>query len=198
VRALSGGYGKKIYMVYSRENEDEVIQGLIAKFPGILKVCVDVGAQSIKNNNIANLVINHGWEGFFIEKGRKSCAELMQRLKYHAAYVIYAHVTPKNINDILPRAFDILSLDIDGQDYWVWEAIEHKPKIAIIEFNSRRNGIMSRDDDFDWKRLSREIGVDEALKQIGASRAAMIDLGGRKGYAKVAENENNLFFVRED
>jgi hypothetical protein len=78
-----------------------------------------------------------------------------------------------------------MSIDIDGCDYYVFEAMEWKPKILIIEYNRmKETGVMERDDDYVWK----------GGWAFGASKDAMVKLATLKGYELVAENESNLIF----
>ena len=85
-----------------------------------------------------------------------------------------------------------VSIDIDGQDYHVWKALQATPPIVVIEYNPRKSGvdIQPRDDRYEWKR-------DKNYEQYGASRLALEKLAARKGYTLAGANTDNLFFTKE-
>ena len=105
-------------------------------------------------------------------------------------------ITAENINALfrkygVPEAFDLLSIDIDGNDYWVWRAIAHRPRVVVIEYNAHpppqeRKAIVY-DPAFRWN------GSD----YFGASLRAMKELGDQKGYTLVhcERTGANAFFV---
>ena len=112
-----------------------------------------------------------------------------------------AKVTPATVNDVVASAgftadIDFLSIDIDGNDYWVWEALTAvDPRVVLIETHPELG-----------HRSPRSIcrGPDTrprgASSFLGASPAAMTVLAARRGYRLVAANRFgvNLFYVRED
>ena len=116
---------------------------------------------------------------------------------------VEAFVTRDNINALIvwqgiASEIGLLSIDLDGNDYWVWRAIDVvSPAIVVVEYNHR----FGRD-------LAVTIPYDENFKRggrypvyyFGASLKALCLLGGRKGYAFVGCNSagNNAFFVRKD
>ena len=84
-----------------------------------------------------------GWGGLFVECDRESYGQL--RAKYGGSRTVRTaceRVTPQNVESVfekaqVPMEFGILSIDIDGNDYWVWEALEHyRPAVVVIEYNS--------------------------------------------------------------
>ena len=87
----------------------------------------------------------------------------------------------------LPRTFDLFSLDIDGNEYHLWDSLsEYRPRVMVIEFNpSIPNDVL-----FVQPR-------DMAVLQ-GSSLRALVELGNRKGYELVATNEINAFFVLKE
>ena len=177
--------------MYARENEEEVILELLDGLDDPVKVCVDIGAKSITNSNVAHLITQLGWRGVLIDRGAKNFQTLMREFDGYPICISHAAVIPKNVNDLLPPKFDLLSIDIDGQDYYVWQAIKATPAIVIIEFNPRLTGykVMDRDDKYEWKQ-------NKDYDNFGASKDTMIQLGQSKGYECVGHNVNNLFFVR--
>jgi hypothetical protein len=109
-------------------------------------------------------------------------------------------VTSQNIEDLLaanavPADFDVLSIDIDGNDYWVWSAIRRwKPRLVAIEYNAAypppQKWVMKQNPDHVW----------DGTTYYGASLTSLATLGREKGYALVATNSTgvNAFFVRAD
>lgn len=178
--------------MYSRENEDEVIASLLDQIGEGSKIVVDIGAKSIENSNVMRLVLEEGWRACLFEKGVKNTANLWNQTEGMNVFVHRVKVTPNNVNEVMPSGAQVLSIDIDGQDYYVWEAMQDKAPIVVIEYNPRRVGgiedKMPRDDKYAWKKL-RE------WNYYGASKAALVALGESRGYKLVETNENNLFFL---
>ncbi len=126
-----------------------------------------------------------------------SCRDRIKRFGLRASpksriSLIHCIVTPENVNALLPESFDLLSIDIDGQDFYVWQAMEARPNIVVIEYNAHKSGIsvVPRDDLFKWKSVKDYLG-------FGASLDALAALGKKKGYHVVAHNRANMFFVKD-
>ena len=95
----------------------------------------------------------------------------------------------------IPRSLDLLSIDIDGNDYWIWQAIESiSPRVVVIEYNATLRSpvsvVMEYRDTNQWNGTS----------YFGASLKALEKLGQVKGYSLVGCNYTgvNAFFVRND
>jgi hypothetical protein len=202
----------KTIKCYSQFNEDEVIARLLQDVGEGDKVCVDIGAKSTINSNVARLIIHHGWRGFLFDRGLNAYRDCVRTFgpfddneiprdacphcggqKAWPVCMIKTIVKPDNVNRLLPNAFDLLSIDIDGQDYYIWEAIVVEPRIVIIEYNARLS-----DNQVMRKRDGYEHDKDPNNRKSGASEDAMVDLGKRKGYRLADKNHVNLFFVRKD
>jgi hypothetical protein len=103
------------------------------------------------------------------------------------------HITVENVNEYLkdvPDPFDFLSMDIDGNDYWVWKAMNKKARLVCIEFNPHPNkvGITPYDPDFRWD--------GKKTPDFGASMEEMIKLGAEIGYPYHMVKDCNLFFKK--
>jgi len=161
-------------------------------------------------SNCANLAINFGWHGLFIDR---NLAYIERGQKYYASHADTELFPPKfscaivrreNINQIIEEAgfsgeVDVLSIDIDGNDYWVLDAIEVvSPRIVIVEYNSVFGPSVAvtvpYDPVFDRSR------VHYSNLYYGASLSALAHLMQSRGYALVGSNRagNNAFFVRRD
>ena len=180
-------YEKKIY---SQSGEDGIIERIFEKIGIINKLAVEFGEPNGgKNSCTANLRINHGWKTILFDKSPKS------------DLVHPAIITAKNINSLfkkygVTKCFDLLSIDIDGNDYWVWKAIDDskfKPRVVMIEFNCNFPIYKSKTIEYNPKHKY------EKTKYYGASLAALDKLGRSKGYSLIYHTGPlNAFFVLTD
>jgi hypothetical protein len=127
---------------------------------------------------------------------------------YSGKYIHKVFITVENINNIfasfrVPKEFDLLSIDVDGNDFWLWQALmNYNPKCVIIEYNSQLppNEILTIPyrSDFKWNKMPARDDF------FGASLGAMIELGKKKGYSYICVNEVinhkyvNAFFVKSE
>ena len=133
------------FRCFSQFEEDGKLLFIFAALGISTGTFVDIGAADGINSNCANLALNFGWCGVFIDGDARNISRGIDFYGKHAdswAYppkFVHAMVTREGINDILrdasvPADVDLMSIDIDGNDYWVWDAIECiAPKIVIIE-----------------------------------------------------------------
>ena len=187
-------YKKK---VYSQTIEDGIIEGIFKNIGTTNKYFIEFGAwDGIHLSNTANLRLNEKWEGLLLEGSANKAAQY--------DYVKHAYITAENINELfsennVPQEFDLLSIDIDGNDYWVWKAIDEtkfKPRVVVIEYNCNFENQM------DCKAVKYSPEIDTTRPSIyyySASIPALKKLGNSKGYSLVFRvNLHNLFFVRTD
>ena len=109
--------------------------------------------------------------------------------------VIHADITAGNVNAVfasagIPHSFDLLSIDIDGNDLWVWKALTYQPRVVIIEHNPCWGPRASRTVPYDPERRW------DRTNFYGASALALTRLGRRKGYDLIGRTRANLIFVR--
>jgi len=168
-------------------------------------IFVDIGAGDGINSNCANLALNFGWHGMFIDgnpdkirRGSEFYSKHPDTWAYPPKFV-HAMVTRENINDVLRTASvqadtDLMSIDIDGNDYWVWEAIECTvPKVVIIETHiefGTRSIVAPYDKDYVYPGKHPDYH--------GASPTAMAKLANKKGYRLIGSNDYgfNTIYVR--
>jgi len=121
--------------------------------------------------------------------------------------VVSEFVTAENVNQILERhdlsgEIDLLSIDIDGMDLWVWKAINAvRPRVVVIEFQDILGAHRSVSIPYDADFRARDYSTNRTMNNyVGASLAAMVKLGKEKGYRLVGVNRMafNAFFVRND
>lgn len=197
--------------VYSQNGEDGIVEQLIKEL-GIKQgtFCEFGASDSIKSSNTYNLIKNYNFSGLAIESDRSKyerCVENYRQFPhvqvYHGA-VLYNDVN-NDLNAWLKRGgllhdFDILSIDIDCDDYYVWEGLtDFMPKIVIFETNSYREPVSEElphvpHTDYDVDLL-KEWQSDRVA--VGCSFIAGVTLGLKKGYIPVAYT-GNITFVRKD
>ncbi len=186
---------------FSQNGEDGVIAEILRRL-GILRGCfVEFGIESGSEGNCVYLAEARGWAGLFMEGDPEHFTRLERR--YHdrdRVQTIMAMVGPDNINDHIRGAglmdkVDLLSIDIDGNDYWVWRAVDViQPRVVCIEYNAHVplgvKAVQPFEPDNQWN----------GSNYYGASVAALEDLGREKGYTLVHTDLAgvNAFFVRND
>jgi hypothetical protein len=198
------------YRAYSQHGEDGILLYIYSKIGVTNRRFVEFGVEDGTECNAANLAINFGFSGLLMD-GDESNIERGRRfyratLGDEASRVTLAQswVTAENINDtIRSRGFegeiDLLSIDIDGNDYWVWKAIEVvQPRIVIVEYNAALGAERSETIPYDPK-FNRWTEHESGF-YFGASLAALTKLGREKGYALVGCESSgaNAFYVRKE
>jgi hypothetical protein len=191
------------YRVYSQSGEDGIITEIFNRIGTANKFFVEFGAGSGVENNTAFLLIK-SWSGFWIEGDSSRFKTINQKFGFligRSLKAVNTFVNAENIESILrenrvPQEFDLLSIDIDGNDFWVWNAISwFKPRVVVIEYNS------IFPPDIDWIiKYNPNLKYNRYTSFFGASLKALEKLGTRKGYTLVACESTgvNAFFVRSD
>lgn len=182
--------------VFSQFGEDGVIERLFQIIGDGNRWCVEFGAWDGRYlSNTCNLIENKGWSGVQIEGSAARFASLCENFKaYPNTHQIHRMVGflrgEDSIDDVLgatpiPRDFDLISIDIDGNDYHIWDnLIDYRPRAVVIEFNPRIPNRMVFVQD-------RDMSIHQ-----GSSAAALVELGKSKGYELAAALLCNLVFVR--
>ena len=135
------------------------------------------------------LLQENGWTGVFLDGGtapRRIC-DVRQRIRHRAEHqpaLLQACCTS--------WTWDAISIDVDGQDIWIWLALQHRPKLVVIEYNgalgTEHSMCVPFDVDFRW----------DYTRYQGASIRALHKVGVAKSYVLVCANGVNAFFVRDD
>ena len=196
------------FKVFSQFGEDGILQYLIRE-TGITRkesTFVEFGVQNYSESNTRFLLMNDHWRGMIIDGSKEymDCVRNQDIYWRHDLTAVDAWIDRDNINQLIGDAgfsgdIGILSVDIDGNDYWVWEKIEVvKPIIVVVEWNS----VFGADHAISVPyapAFQREKAHYSNLFW-GASIAAFESLAARKGYVLLGSNTvgNNLFFVRSD
>lgn len=194
------------FRVFSQWGEDGIIQYLVDKVDIKKKIFVEFGVQNYTEANTRYLLVNNNWAGLVIDSDKEFIRYIRSDQIYWKYNVKAAceFITKDNINSIIADngvsgEIGLLSIDIDGNDYWVWEAIHVvNPTIVVIEYNHRFGAEKAVTIPYDEKFI-RSSAHHSAI-YYGASLGALCILAKRKGYAFVGCNSagNNAFFIRRD
>jgi hypothetical protein len=189
---------------FTYHGEDGIILYLVKKIKNIPPVFVDIGSGDCIKSNCANLAVHFNWDGLFIDENIQQLAIGKNFYKPFCKRgrkieFITKKVTPDNINEILLKhkpneEVGLLSVDIDGNDYWIWHAISViKPYIVVIEAKVEFG---LHDVVVPYGEMNH-FSFDKMYN--GASVTAFKKLGLNKGYNLVGSNRQgyNLFFVRD-
>ena len=171
--------------VYSQNGEDGVLEAILEKTGAANRCCCEVGAwDGMQFSNTYNLAANRDWRAIMIEADEARFSQLVP-LASPRLLPIQARVSD-DLDLILsctplPRDFDVLSIDVDGPDYQVWEALRlYRPRIVILEVNSMFPP-----------------GVREAPSYGGVSLELAVLLAKSKGYELALHTGNAIFVLRE-
>jgi hypothetical protein len=194
------------FKVYSQWGEDGIIERLLQSVEVPNKVFVEFGVEDYTEANTLFLLKHRNWKGLVID-GSPRNIEAIRAGRVLWKYDLYAEcsfITRENINELISRSgiagdIGLLSVDIDGNDYWVWEAIECiSPRIVISEYNSvfGPSATVSVPYRADFIRTA----MHPSKLYYGASIGALTHLARTRGYSLVGGNSagNNVFFVRND
>lgn len=177
-------YGEKS----TSQNDEDGIIDVIRKHIPMKQYFVEFGVDPHEGNCLH--LYHQGWAGLFMDtaKGDRHDNPIPIHKEWVSAMNIMELLTKYNV----PHDLGILSIDIDGQDYWVWREIEHfryDPSLVIIEYN----GLLGIDHEFVIPRQDDFVIQTHAY---GASLKTMNSLGEKKGYTLVYANGVNGFFVQ--
>jgi hypothetical protein len=204
--SLSGDLEITEFRAFSQWGEDGIIQAIIEATMPRSKTFIEFGVQDYRESNTRFLLVNNNWAGLVID-GSKANVEYIRKDQIYWQYNLQAEcefITRDNVNDIFSRhglsgEIGLLSIDIDGNDYWVWKSIVSvNPAIVIVEYNAR----FGPDRAVTIPYTADFVRSAAHFSQIyyGASLSAMNLLAEEKGYVLVGCNSagNNAFFVRSD
>ena len=194
--------------IYSQNEEDGIILYILKHIGVKTKKFIEIGSESGLECNTTNILKYFNWSGVQIEGNKdlhdKAKIQLKKilREKINNVKLVNLLVTKENINKIikknLKKEVDLLSIDIDGNDFWIWK--EYKcinPRLVVIEYNSffgsRISCTIPYNPKFIWNHKNKK-------SYYGASLKALEKLGKKKKYTLVGVDKNgvNAFFVRND
>jgi hypothetical protein len=177
--------------VYSQFGEDGILRAIFGRIGTTNRYFVEFGVEDGRECNTRYLAERRGWRGLLMDLEHEDPRRNLHRER----------VTAENVNELfekygVPRAFDLLSIDIDGNDYWVWRSLapHWRPRVVVIEYNASAGPVERRsiayDPFFRWTGTNYQ----------GASLAALAAVGTVQGYTLIACDSHgvNAFFVRDD
>ena len=194
------------FQVYSQWGEDGIIDWLVNKSPDIPKSFLEIGTENYKESNTRFLLINKNWDGFIIEADKSSVKDIKSQRIYwrHNLTIENTFISQNNINTIIkknniPRKLGLLSLDIDGVDYWILKKLSVlDPSIIICEYNS----LFGQKKAITVPYKNNYIRSNEHFSNLfyGASIRAFINLLKKRNYFFIGTNSagNNAFFVKQN
>lgn len=189
---------------FSQHGEDGILLYIFSLIGTSDRRAVEICAGDGVECNTANLVVNHGWTALMVDGdahklrfGRAFYARHLNTL-HRPPRLVHAWVDRDNVNALITShgvkgEIDLLSLDMDGVDYWIWESISCiQPRVVVLEYNAALG--YSRSLSVPYRPDFRRVG-----DHWGASLPAFVNLGRRKGYRLVGcdSSQVNAFFVRD-
>jgi hypothetical protein len=197
------------FQVFSQWGDDGIIQYLTRNLEIPNKTFIEFGVENYTESNTRFLLINNNWSGFVLD-GAEANIKYIKKDPISWAHEIHsqaAFITKENINSLMKgfidlgydREIGLLSIDIDGNDYWIWKELNVlSPVIVIVEYNSLWGADKSWTIPYspDFYRL----GEGNSILNYGVSLLSLCDLAEEKGYFFVGCNSagNNAYFIRKD
>lgn len=181
---------------YTQVGEDGMIAAVFDVLGEGSRWCVELGAWDGHTYSNTRLLFEQGWSGVLIEADPERFAQLQGNYagndRAHLLCQWAGFSGPDSLENVLartpvPEDFDLLSLDVDGNDLYLWDSLERfRPRLVVIEFNP------TIPNDIEW--------VQKADPQVnqGASLLALTRFAQRKGYELVGVSDWNAFFVRRE
>ena len=192
------------FQVFSQFGDDGIIQYLVDKMPIHNRTFIEFGVENYNESNTRFLLINNAWSGMVMDGDPQNVQQIKsgQLYSFYDLRAVQAFITKENINELIRSAgfhkqIGILSVDIDGNDYWVWKAInEIEPQIIICEYNS----LFGFEDPITIPYQANFVrGKVSPLNFYGTSLKAACMLAKEQGYFFIGCNSagNNAYFISE-
>jgi len=175
--------------IFSQFGEDGIIDFIFSQIGTTNKFFVEFGVEDGSTCNTRYLLERKSWSGLMMDKRNNEHTQIKNEF-----------ITAENINELfakynVPKYFDLLSIDIDFNDYWVWKALtKYFPRVVVIEYNSSilptESKVVQYDPNGRW----------DGTNYFGASILALSNLGLSKGYTLVGCSQHgvNAFFVKKE
>jgi hypothetical protein len=190
------------YRVYSQHEEDGILAVIMERLGVESGTFIEIGVEDGLECN-SRLLLQEGWGGMWIEgnaeKVQAASATFASYVGSGTLKIENSFVKASNINDLINtlqlERLELLSIDIDGNDYYIWEELEATPFVVVVEYNAKFpppiRVVQRYNENWVW---------DHVTDDYGASLQALVDLGTKKGYTLVCCSITgvNAFFVRDD
>jgi hypothetical protein len=145
------------------------------------KHCVEFGVYDALSDHTAEVVRKQGWSATYLEADDKQYHQIVFNCMEYPVQVVKGFITAENINELfaqggVPKEFDFLSIDVDGMDYWLWNALDYKPRVVFIEYNGIKTpgtlAVPPYDPSYVWN----------GSRYMGSSLESITKLANEKGY----------------
>jgi hypothetical protein len=194
---LADNVAARRFQLMSQNEEDGIVLALLKEAGASARTFVDIGCGGIGGNS-GVLAYELGWGGMMVDADRERIDEVKERFAHNPkVQAVCCMVSPENVNEILQRHRlqdpDFFSLDIDSYDYWVFKALECRPRVVALEYNAL----------FGREPVTVPFGgipKDAPKGYHGASLKALTRLASQKGYKLICCEDSgvNAFYLRED
>lgn len=189
------------FQVTSQNGEDGILHEIFRRVGTTDRIFAEIGVGTGNENNTAFL-LSQGWTGYWIDGADHMLRTLADRPDIEPSQLVPAvdFVTRESIAPLfaklgVPKTFDLLSIDVDQNTYYVWEGLEeYRPRVVVVEYNG------ALPPDVDWKVRYDPKRTWDGTQNFGASLLAFDKLANARGYRLVGCDFTglNAFFVRED
>lgn len=196
------------FKVSSQWGEDGIIDWLVERVQAPLscQTFIEFGVEDYRESNTRFLLRNRNWRGLIMD-GSATMLKAVREDGLCTAHDLTAQrafITRENVNQLIAAAgfrgeIGLLSIDVDGNDYWIWEALEVvQPILCVCEYNAVFGDLQPISTPYD--PAFQRTKAHPSNLYFGASIAALRLLACRKGYRFAGTNlaGNDAFFVRED
>ena len=194
------------FRVCSQFGDDGILQYLIHNIPVENDSFIEFGVEDYTEANTRFLLLNDNWRGLIMDASAENMARVRREDIYwrHDLTSICKFISRENINELISSAgfsgpIGLLSIDVDGNDYWIWEAISVvDPAIVVIEYNSVFG--IERALSIPYNQAFWRTSAHSSNLFWGCSLRALCLLADRKGYVFVGSNSNgnNAYFVKRE
>ena len=191
------------FKVYSQNDEDGIISEIFKRIGTTDKRFIEFGVENGLECNSHYLLLK-GWSGLWLEGSKEQVRQIKNRfrpvLQSGQLQCCQAFITRENVNQLfLEHGFsgqiDLLSIDVDGNDYHIWKAVTAvSPRVVVIEYNAKFPP------ECEWGMPYHAGHIWDGSDRQGASLKSLEKLGREKGYQLAGTNINgiNAFFIRKD
>lgn len=194
------------FQVFSQRGEDGIIQYITDRIAIPNKIFVEFGVENYTESNTRFLLVNNNWSGLVIDGSKDNIRFIRNDFIYwkYDITAVHSFITKDNINKLIGdytscNDIGLLSVDIDGNDYWVWDAISViNPRVVVAEYNAVFGAEKKVTVPYQADFVRRKAHYSDLY--FGASLPALVHLAGKKGYDFIgtASGGINAFFVRKD
>jgi hypothetical protein len=194
------------FKVFSQFGDDGIIQHLIHHADIDVETFIEFGVEDYSESNTRFLLMSNNWKGLVMDGSQENIQQIKRQQYYwkHDLKAVDSWIDRDNINTVLhdngfSGSLGLLSIDVDGNDYWIWESIDVvQPAIVIVEYNSVFGASYAITIPYD--RTFHRTKAHYSNLYWGASLPALCRLAETKHYAFVGSNSagNNTYFIKKE